>query len=275
MNKKKIIITLMAIIIVAIILLFGFYKYNRKKVYDNLVSNAEEYMALEEYDKAIAMYKQAMEYKLSDRVQKDIIEAKNLKSEKEIYNIALEFMNNKKYLQAIEEFNKIKRKDSKFYTKAKDKIDKCIKIFNEININNAKESAEKKEYDKAQKYLNEILNIDEKNTGVIALKEYYEKKKIEEQHMNQKKENKPTVTATEISVDEACNLAKKYANNKVENTKYKYDHMDKKGDIQYYVIHAFEDMSDHIATNGWYYVDKFTGKVYEWDLASDKLIPLN
>lgn len=53
-----------------------------------------------------------------------------------------------------------------------------------------------------------------------------------------------------------------------------YDHNDKKDGIDYYVIHAYENMEDHVATIGWYYVNVNTGESFEWDLINDKLIPL-
>lgn len=59
-----------------------------------------------------------------------------------------------------------------------------------------------------------------------------------------------------------------------------YDHADERGGRSYLVVHGYEfvrdsaDGSGHTATWGWYYVDAETGASFEWDLANDKLSPI-
>ncbi|MNJ01102.1 hypothetical protein D3C85_1734260 [compost metagenome] len=41
-----------------------------------------------------------------------------------------------------------------------------------------------------------------------------------------------------------------------------------------YTVQVFEDMQDHIATYGWYYVNKTTGKVTKMDIVSGEEVDL-
>ncbi|AZH28314.1 hypothetical protein [Paenibacillus sp. M-152] len=41
-----------------------------------------------------------------------------------------------------------------------------------------------------------------------------------------------------------------------------------------YSLRAFEDFPDHIATYGFYYVDKYTGKVTKYDIVNDKEVEI-
>jgi hypothetical protein len=77
-----------------------------------------------------------------------------------------------------------------------------------------------------------------------------------------------------IISDQAAQIIIKYLRSENPEIKCEYDHTDKKDGINYYVIHAYEAMGDHVATIGWYYVNIHTGEAYKWDLASDKLYKL-
>ncbi|HEY5562464.1 MAG TPA: hypothetical protein VIK72_12055 [Clostridiaceae bacterium] len=57
--------------------------------------------------------------------------------------------------------------------------------------------------------------------------------------------------------------------------KTRYDHDQDRDGKKYYVLQLYDAMPDHTATIGWYYVQVDNGKAFEWDLISDKLIPLN
>ncbi|MBV4432211.1 hypothetical protein KM803_12865 [Clostridium tyrobutyricum] len=82
-------------------------------------------------------------------------------------------------------------------------------------------------------------------------------------------------TNNKITQDRAVQLVEQSLKQKNANTKVIFDHDITRDNVEYYVIHSFDDMKDHIATSGWYYVDKSNGKVYEWDLANDKLNAIN
>ncbi|NMO97126.1 stalk domain-containing protein [Paenibacillus lemnae] len=75
-----------------------------------------------------------------------------------------------------------------------------------------------------------------------------------------------------VTQDKAFDLV--YTKIKKESDKYKLHYMDEGVDGSYYIVRAFENMPTHIATYGWYYVDMYTGVVYEWDLVENELIKL-
>lgn len=77
-----------------------------------------------------------------------------------------------------------------------------------------------------------------------------------------------------VTQDKAIEIVSKYVNSKNQGAKFTFDHIQKRENVDYYVIRAYVDMSDHIATLGWYYVDVNNGKAFEWDLLDDKLVPL-
>ena len=75
----------------------------------------------------------------------------------------------------------------------------------------------------------------------------------------------------------ATELISKFVKASYPEAKCVYDHNQKRDGKEYYVIHAFGMMPDNssTATIGWYYVEIETGKAFEWDLANDKLNPIN
>ena len=54
-----------------------------------------------------------------------------------------------------------------------------------------------------------------------------------------------------------------------------YEDTGNTGDSNYYCIHAYVSMYDHIATTGWYYVEVNTGKIYKYDAATGTKVPMN
>lgn len=75
--------------------------------------------------------------------------------------------------------------------------------------------------------------------------------------------------AIKVTQDRAVKLV--YSKIKKDADKYKLHFMEEGTEGTFYIVRAFEDMPTHIATYGWYYVDMYTGVVYEWDLAKDEL----
>ncbi|AWP29151.1 hypothetical protein B9D94_22160 [Paenibacillus sp. Cedars] len=65
-----------------------------------------------------------------------------------------------------------------------------------------------------------------------------------------------------------------YSKIKKDADKYKLHFMEEGTEGSRYLIRAYENMTTHIATFGWYYVDMYSGVVYKWDLATDELIKL-
>ncbi|MBA5850413.1 hypothetical protein H2684_03645 [Clostridium sp. cel8] len=89
---------------------------------------------------------------------------------------------------------------------------------------------------------------------------------------NTSKDNTSINTNKGITKDQAVELVNKYAQKGDKNAKCIFDHEQMKDNRKYYVIHVFDEMEDHIATTGWYYVDILNGNVYEYDIANNKLI---
>lgn len=221
-NRKTLIIIILAIIVVFGGL--GVYKYNNMQTYNRLVNSANEYLEKGKYDQSLALFEESLAYKNDNKVKNGIELAKKLKEASVIYNKGVKLMDEKKYLEAINEFEKITKDDGKIYEDAKKKIEECRKVYEALNKDNNKDN-----------------------------------------------ENK---AGEKITPNGACDIVKKLIKSNNTNIKFRYDHDDTKKGVSYYVIQAFEDMSDHVATIGWYYVDKNTGKAYEWDLVSDSLVPL-
>jgi len=122
---RKIGVIFIAAVIFVICVGFGSYKYNKAQAYSNLISAANKDMDNGEYDQAIALFKQALNYKSDPMIQKNIKLAASLKEAKNIYDDGVKLMNDKKYSDAIEKFNKITKEDDKLYDNAQKNIDKC------------------------------------------------------------------------------------------------------------------------------------------------------
>ncbi|MGV2887183.1 hypothetical protein [Paenibacillus taichungensis] len=75
-----------------------------------------------------------------------------------------------------------------------------------------------------------------------------------------------------VSLDKAFDLV--YSKIKKDADKYKLHFMEDGTSEGRYVIRAYEDFPDHIATYGWYHVDMQNGAVYWYDLVNDKMIKL-
>lgn len=78
-----------------------------------------------------------------------------------------------------------------------------------------------------------------------------------------------------ITPDDAVKIIKAIVIKDGSPVKVAMDHIQLRDGHYYYVIRLYESMPDHSATLGWFYVETSTGKAFEWDLANDKLIPIN
>ena len=77
--------------------------------------------------------------------------------------------------------------------------------------------------------------------------------------------------STEVTIDKALEKVWNIVPNKATNTGIFLDREEVRDGVKYFVIHVYDNMSTHVATRGWYYVNSVDGRVYEWDLAADKL----
>lgn len=81
-----------------------------------------------------------------------------------------------------------------------------------------------------------------------------------------------------LTEKDAIGKIEKIIGSLAEGYKLEFDRMDTREGKEYFVIHFFETVIDnpetgesHQTTVTWYYVNKKTGEVYEWDLIEDKL----
>lgn len=274
MNKTKIKkITIISIIVVVIISVggFGLYKYNKFQTYNSLVSSANRYMDSGDYDKAVALFNQALDYKNDNNIRRNIKLAENLKDVKKFYDNGIKDMSDKKYIDAIGEFDKVTKEDDKLYNNAKKKIAECKKqLIADVNdlVKNSK-------YDDANKELDEILKIDAdnseakklKDTVAKAVKDQQDKAAYAKQQEEKAKADEAVKQAASSgnvpNADAAFNIIKNKFNYTALGICYDYT-----GDAQhdgkdFYIIHVFENHPDHIATLGWYDVEKKSGRIYD------------
>lgn len=95
---------------------------------------------------------------------------KDLKISKAIYDEAIRKFNEKKYLEAIPVFEKIKKDDDKRYNLSLQKISECKNLYINENIDNSKKDFANKKYIEGIKYLDLALKVDDKNEQVLKLK---------------------------------------------------------------------------------------------------------
>lgn len=152
-----------------------------------------------------------------------------------------------------------------------------IYVYKNINPRDTKEAVDKSKESMIEKDDNSIENKElNGKSKKVPLEEENSKNVVNESENNSVKEkvNKDKNDG-KITPEKSSKIVSKYINSENPNIKCRYDHLEKKGGIDYYVVHMYESMQDHVATLGWYYVDVNTGKVFKLDLISDKLIELD
>jgi tetratricopeptide (TPR) repeat protein len=180
-------------VIAVIAVCSGIYYFNKVKPYNDIVASANKAMDSEDYDKAVKLYKEAQTYKKTNDTTKNIQLAGVLKKSKSNYNAAVEKMNRKDYIGAIDDFKKVDKQDKKRYKESENKIEKCRKLYVDNNLKLARNSLNNNNFDDANKYLANILKIDSNNSEVKKLKEdiakALEKKKQESKEQSSSKED--------------------------------------------------------------------------------------
>jgi len=173
LKSKKVVILFLIIIIVITVptSVFGYKNYNFNKLYNSGI----ELLSKENFDGAISAFNDSLKYTPNQKevVKSKISLAKDIKDSKEVYDSAVTMENEKKYLEAIDAFNKVKNTDAKRYNDAQNKIKECSNFYIKENINNAKNEASNKNYNKAIDYLDIILKFDNSNKDAQTLKNEY------------------------------------------------------------------------------------------------------
>ena len=184
--KTKFIVALIILIILAIpsaIYGYSYYTYNTDLSYGENLLNEEK------YDDSIEVFQKLKSNKFfnnsSDFINSKITLASELKESKETFETANNLLNEKKFLEAIDEYSKIESLDEKRYAESQEKIKEAKNLYITENISKAKENANNKEYDNAISVLETLLKFDTDNEEVINLKNEYtleiEKIKYEEE----------------------------------------------------------------------------------------------
>lgn len=171
-SKKFVILILSTIIVIAVpTSAFGYNSYNFNKLYNS----GNELITKENYDEAISAFNDSLKYKPNQKelVEGKILLAKDFKESKVKYDSAVSLLNEKKYLEAIDAFKKIKTTDVKRYNDAQNKTKECSDSYIKENISMAKNEGANKNFDKAISYLDTILKFDAKNEAAQSLKNEY------------------------------------------------------------------------------------------------------
>ncbi|MBO0573747.1 hypothetical protein EXQ42_01975 [Clostridium botulinum] len=219
MQLNKLSIICLSITIILAVFSFGIYKYNRIKDYNMLIDNGNKYMVSKEYDKAISLFEQSLNYKRDPQIEKNIALANKLKKVKGIYENGISLMNDKKYLEAIEKFKIINKDGLEWYSDSQEKIKQCTKQFIEENIKLANSSAERNKYDEANKYLNNILKINSNNLAAKNLKNKFAKamKEKKERELAIKEEESNRKEKEQVKSENSQKIQEQTLNNNNSN----------------------------------------------------------
>jgi len=204
-NQVKKIAIISVIVVVAIVCGgLGIYKYGKAQTYNNLLTTANKDMDEGEYEQAIALFNQSLQYKDNDNVKNSIKLAANLKEVKSTFDEGTQLMKDKEYLEAIEQFKKVTKQDNNIYNNAQKNIQECNKKYMVQNIQLANNAAKSAKYDEANRYLDAILKLDSNSAEAKKLK-YDVEKAIQKQkdvaEARYKAEAKKKVTTASTSTN--------------------------------------------------------------------------
>mgnify|MGYP001152654356 CR=1 FL=1 len=110
---------------------------------------------------------------INENINEQIELAKVLSESKKTYELALDNMENQKYLEAIEIFKEIDKVDMERYKDVENKILECKSKYISMNIDNAKLMAKDKDYESAIELLDVVIAFDSNYKEDIQLKEKY------------------------------------------------------------------------------------------------------
>jgi len=189
MKKKGLIIIFFILLISIPISIMAYNSYNSSKYYDIGLSNIKE----DKFDEAVSNFNTSLKY--GKKFKKDINDKINLitklKTSKSNFQEAEKLMQDKKYLHAIESFNKVIKEDEKRYELSLKKADESKKLFIKENIDEAKKSSEEKKYNDALNYLDVALKEFPQDEETLNLQKQYKealkRQKEEEARALQKK----------------------------------------------------------------------------------------
>jgi len=174
-SKKNIIFAIM-VIFLAVIIPTSIYAYNAYN-YNNQYNKANKYLEEEKFDEAISTYKNSLKYKGTEAkdIDNKIAFVNELKQSKLKFQDAVTNLEQKKYIEAIDIFKKVSKKDVKRYKLAQDKIKESKSVYINDNISKAKTEAGNKKFDVAVSFLDIVLKFEPAYQEALTLKEQYNK----------------------------------------------------------------------------------------------------
>lgn len=154
------------------------YGYSYHSYKTNL-KHAETLLNEEQYEESISAYLSLKSSKFSSGdsgiIDSGVQLASELKQSKEDFNKAVKLFDEKKYIEAIDSFRKVKESDKERYDNAQEKIKETSNLYITENIAKAKEEAVNNKYDNAVSFLDTVLKFDQNNEEATSLKDTYNK----------------------------------------------------------------------------------------------------
>ncbi|GAA0740717.1 hypothetical protein [Clostridium oceanicum] len=201
-RKKNLISIILVLGIIFSIL--GVTKYNKVKAYNRLISEGNKYLQSENYDKAIKLFTESLNYKNDSNVEDILINAKKLKNDKKFFDQGVDFSKEKKYGMALYKFHNLKI-NSKYYLKAKEYIKTCKKELLKL----ADSAFKNNQNNTATKYLDIILTFDSNDKDAKKLKNLVINKIKEENEakFRKEKEEKKNLVENKKEEEKTKNIA--------------------------------------------------------------------
>lgn len=271
-----IISALIIIMILGALLLFNSIKINDKVL--NYLHQFEEYVENGEYEKAKDILKKAEDLKSTEEGKEKLELMDKIEKSETLFEEAVDLMKEEKYEEAKDKLNKILANEGKIYRDAQEKIKECDDALVDINFEKAKEAFEEEDYDNALKSITDVLNVRKDDEEAQKLQEDIVQKRDEklakEEAERKKKEEEEKREREAFTEDEAVEFLRGKLGNK-QNLRLEVQNAESNNGKEGYMIQVSEIMDDHLATLGWYFVDRYNKEAFEWDMLNNKLIEIN
>ncbi len=188
---------------------FATQKYTQMQRYDEMLNKAELYLKEGRYNEAINLFEESLKIKDNDEVLISLERTKLLNEAITNYNEGIVLLNNKNYLEALQQFETIPSMDHEIYQLSLEKILICKEEYVNDTVHRVNDSISKSNYDEANKYIDALLKFDETNMEANSLKRSIEKKIQEEKD----KAEAERVAAEKAEAEKANKITyKKYHN---------------------------------------------------------------
>jgi tetratricopeptide (TPR) repeat protein len=171
---RKVIITLLITGTITVAVPVTIKTYN-SHIYNNYLFLGQKYLSDGNYEEAVINFDNALKYKSSEyqEVNKLIERAAMLKQSRDAFDRGAQFVYEKKYLDAIDSFEKVPASDDLRYEITQKKIEECKRVFSDTNLSAAQNEAAKGKYEAGLSYIEAILKVDPLNQTAMALKNQY------------------------------------------------------------------------------------------------------